>query len=165
MQHDDDSEFLPDMERARRGTVVAVSSSMALVGGARLTDYCASKSAVVGLMESLRLELKARRVAGVRTLIVAPFVVDTGMFQGAFAPETDMYVCMSSAMPHSAHHLLATSHPWQLVATVVLPKTECQGAGATYCNGDCAPRNTACGTVGAEVMPLSLPLLVEHTQT
>lgn len=107
MQHDDDSEFLPDMERTRRGAVVAVSSSMALVGGARLTDYCASKSAVVGLMESLRLELKARRVAGVRTLIVAPFVVDTGMFQGAFAPETDMYVrpqpCLVPPTTYSLH--------------------------------------------------------------
>jgi all-trans-retinol dehydrogenase (NAD+) len=58
---------------------VCVSSLMGLMGGARLTDYCASKFAVVGFCEALRLEANMPSIA-----VVCPYVVDTGMFKGAF---------------------------------------------------------------------------------
>jgi all-trans-retinol dehydrogenase (NAD+) len=73
--------FLPDMIAANSGHVVTVASSAGLVGVARLADYCASKFAAVGFDESLRAEL--RHVApGVRTTVICPYYINTGMFAG-----------------------------------------------------------------------------------
>lgn len=74
-------QFLPGMIRRRRGTVVSMASAAGLVGVARQTDYSASKFAAVGFTESLRAEMRAGRT-GVRTLVVCPYYVDTGMFDG-----------------------------------------------------------------------------------
>lgn len=45
-------------------------------------DYCASKFAAVGFHESLAHELIADEVEGVKTTLVCPYIVDTGMFEG-----------------------------------------------------------------------------------
>lgn len=85
--------FLPQMEAANDGVVVGMSSLMGLMSGAALTDYCASKHAVVGFMESLRLGLRRRKRWGVSTLTVCPFAVDTGMFSGIFRSDaSDSFV-------------------------------------------------------------------------
>lgn len=73
--------FLPDMVEAGSGHIVTLASAAGLIGVAGLSDYCASKWAAVGLDESLRVELK-QRAPGVRTTIVCPYFVDTGMFRG-----------------------------------------------------------------------------------
>ena len=73
--------FLPAMIEQGRGHVVTIASAAGLSGVARLTDYCASKFAAVGFDESLRLELK-RLGHPVRTTVVCPWYIDTGMFQG-----------------------------------------------------------------------------------
>jgi all-trans-retinol dehydrogenase (NAD+) len=73
--------FLPEMLARDAGCVVTVASAGGLVGTAKLTDYCASKFAAVGFDDSLRLELK-RLGSRVRTLVVCPFYVNTGMFEG-----------------------------------------------------------------------------------
>ena len=51
--------LLPTMRQRRGSRVVNVASVMGLIGGARLADYCASKWAIIGASESLRLELQA----------------------------------------------------------------------------------------------------------
>lgn len=71
--------FLPGMLARDRGTIVTVASAAGLVGVARQTDYAASKWAAIGFTESLRAELRG---TGVRTLVVAPYYIDTGMFAG-----------------------------------------------------------------------------------
>ncbi|BDU75522.1 SDR family oxidoreductase [Mesoterricola sediminis] len=73
--------FLPGMLAQGRGHVVTLASAAGLGGTSRLTDYCASKFAAVGFDESLRLELK-RLGHPVRTTLVCPFYIDTGMFAG-----------------------------------------------------------------------------------
>ena len=73
--------FLGGMANRRRGTVVTVASAAGLVGVARQTDYSASKFAAFGFNESLRAELRAGRT-GVNTLVVCPYYIDTGMFDG-----------------------------------------------------------------------------------
>jgi len=73
--------FLPGMVERGRGTVVTVASAAGLVGVARQTDYSASKFAAFGFNESLRAELRAGRT-GVDTLVVCPYYIDTGMFDG-----------------------------------------------------------------------------------
>ena len=73
--------FLPRMIAAGDGHIVTVASAGGIAGTARLVDYCASKFAAFGFDESLRLELR-RMGAPVRTTIVCPFYINTGMFDG-----------------------------------------------------------------------------------
>ncbi len=73
--------FLPAMVARRRGTVVTIAAAGGLIGVARQTDYSASTFAAVGFTESLRAEMRTQRTR-VRTLLVCPYYVDTGMFEG-----------------------------------------------------------------------------------
>lgn len=73
--------FLPGMLAAGKGHIVTVASAAGLAGTSRLVDYCSSKFAAVGFDESLRMELK-RLNSPVRTTVVCPFFIDTGMFEG-----------------------------------------------------------------------------------
>lgn len=45
-------------------------------------DYCASKFGLYGMNEALRMELKHDGFSEIRTTIVCPFLVDTGLFAG-----------------------------------------------------------------------------------
>merc|ERR1719213_1337957 len=73
--------LLPGMLERGSGSVVTVASAAGLQGVATLVDYCASKHAAVGFMEALRVELK-RGSSRVRTTLVCPYYIDTGMFEG-----------------------------------------------------------------------------------
>ena len=73
--------FLPGMLQRGSGHVVTIASAAGLIGTPRQTDYAASKHAAVGFAEALRFELK-RSSPGVKTTLVCPFYVDTGMFAG-----------------------------------------------------------------------------------
>jgi all-trans-retinol dehydrogenase (NAD+) len=73
--------FLPSMVGRNTGHVVTIASAGGLVGAPRLTDYCASKFAAVGFDEALRLEMQHLGYR-IRTTVVCPFYVDTGMFAG-----------------------------------------------------------------------------------
>jgi all-trans-retinol dehydrogenase (NAD+) len=74
--------FLPGMMAAGKGHIVTVASAAGLAGTSRLVDYCSSKFASVGFDESLRMELKQLN-SPIRTTVVCPFFIDTGMFEGA----------------------------------------------------------------------------------
>lgn len=74
-------EFLPAMIQRDHGHVVTVASAAGMVGVARQSDYSASKHAAVGFDESLRVELRRMR-SHVRTTVVCPYYIDTGMFEG-----------------------------------------------------------------------------------
>jgi all-trans-retinol dehydrogenase (NAD+) len=73
--------FLPGMLERDSGTVVTVSSAAGLVGVAQMTDYCPSKFGAFGFTEALRNELRAGG-SNVRTLLVCPYYISTGMFSG-----------------------------------------------------------------------------------
>ena len=81
--------FLPYMlEKGNECAVITISSLMGQMTGVKLTDYCASKHAANGFHESLRLELRAiaerSNRSVVHSMLVCPYVIDTGMFDGAF---------------------------------------------------------------------------------
>ena len=73
--------FLPQMKERDRGRLVTIASAAGLAGSATLTDYSGSKYAAVGLMESLRAELRDQ-ASSVSALTVCPFYINTGMFDG-----------------------------------------------------------------------------------
>ncbi|XP_068022834.1 epidermal retinol dehydrogenase 2 [Melanerpes formicivorus] len=74
--------FLPAMIASNHGHLVSIASAAGLVGTNRLADYCASKFAAVGFAESIAIEMKAMGSSGVKTTIVCPFYINTGMFEG-----------------------------------------------------------------------------------
>lgn len=74
--------FLPGMLERDRGTVATIASAAGLAGVARQTDYSASKWAAIGFTESLRAELRTDS-RSVGTFVMAPYYIDTGMFEGA----------------------------------------------------------------------------------
>ncbi|NXB49813.1 RDHE2 dehydrogenase, partial [Leucopsar rothschildi] len=74
--------FIPAMIAANHGHLVSIASCAGLCGGSQLSDYCASKFAAIGFAESIDMELRALRKTGVKTTIVCPFAIDTGMFDG-----------------------------------------------------------------------------------
>ena len=82
-------ELRPAHRAARRGAWVLVSSCMGLVGSARLADYVATKWALLGLAESLRLELARDGLSGreVAVVAVAPYATRTAMFAGILGGE------------------------------------------------------------------------------
>ena len=73
--------FLPGMIERDHGSVVTISSAAGLTGVAKQTDYSASKFAALGFTESLRNELRTDG-SNVGTLVVCPFYINTGMFEG-----------------------------------------------------------------------------------
>lgn len=74
--------FLPSMIERGEGHIVNIASSAGLQGFPKATDYNASKFAEVGFTESLRMELKKFGHRGIKTTLVCPYVIDTGMFDG-----------------------------------------------------------------------------------
>ena len=65
---------LPEMELAKRGNIVLISSGAGIVGIYGYTAYCPSKFALRGLAESLRGELKPKKIG---VTIVYPPDTDT----------------------------------------------------------------------------------------
>jgi all-trans-retinol dehydrogenase (NAD+) len=51
-------------------------------GISKLTDYCSSKFAAVGLHDALTAELKQTKKDGIQTTVVCPAFINTGMFHG-----------------------------------------------------------------------------------
>ncbi|NWH37766.1 RDHE2 dehydrogenase, partial [Chloropsis hardwickii] len=74
--------FLPAMIAADHGHLVSIASCAGLCGGDQVSDYCASKFAAIGFAESIDLEMRTLRKTGVKTTIVCPYVINTGMFNG-----------------------------------------------------------------------------------
>ncbi|HEX3782529.1 MAG TPA: SDR family oxidoreductase [Pseudonocardiaceae bacterium] len=67
---------IPGMLAQRRGRLVFVSSSLALMGSAGQANYAASKTGLIGLARSLAWELGTR---GITANVVAPGLIDTEM--------------------------------------------------------------------------------------
>jgi len=93
--------FLPEMIKQKSGHVVTVASIAGLVGMAQLTDYNASKAAVISLHESLRYELDKRyHVPQIRTSLVVPGHILTPLFSTIRLPNTWLFrFCFPSLEP------------------------------------------------------------------
>ena len=75
--------FLPEMYERNSGHIVNISSAAGTIGVAGLAVYCATKWAVWGLTESLRMEAMMNNKNGVKYSSIHPGYIKTGMFEGA----------------------------------------------------------------------------------
>lgn len=75
------SEFLPAMVKQNMGHICNIASSAGLISNPKMSVYVASKWAVTGWSDSLRIEMQQLKLnIGVTT--VTPYYINTGMFDG-----------------------------------------------------------------------------------
>ena len=75
--------LLPDMYERNFGFIVNISSAAGMIGVPNLAVYSATKWAVWGLTESLRMEAHNRGKNGVKFASIHPCFLAKGMFEGA----------------------------------------------------------------------------------
>lgn len=78
-------EFLGGMIKQREGHIINIASAAGLIANPNMSVYAASKWAVIGWSESLRLEME-RDDTGVHITTVMPSYINTGMFDGVKSP-------------------------------------------------------------------------------
>jgi len=105
---------IPSMRAARTGNIVNIASLAGRRGTPPIGGYCASKFAVVGLTEALRVELYG---SGVKVSLVMPGLIDTPMTQGTAGGDSLSGAPGFFAMP-------AQWVTWAVIAAVVLGLTE-----------------------------------------
>jgi NAD(P)-dependent dehydrogenase (short-subunit alcohol dehydrogenase family) len=106
---------LPSMRKAGSGHIVNIASLAGRRGMPPLGGYCASKFAVVGLTEALRVELYG---TGVKLSLVMPGVIDTPMAHGAAAANA------FKGLPESMYAMPVRWVTWAVVAALVLGLAE-----------------------------------------
>ena len=74
--------FMPDMLEKNFGHIINISSASSLTGAPKLAVYAATKWAVAGLTESLRLEVKKMGKSGVKFSSIHPNFLKKGLFEG-----------------------------------------------------------------------------------
>ena len=81
-------EFLPDMiaDRSRQHRILNIASAAGTLANPNMSVYAASKWALIGWGESLRLELTRGGNRHVAVTTFCPSFVSTGMFEGARGP-------------------------------------------------------------------------------
>ncbi|WWC59961.1 uncharacterized protein I303_102524 [Kwoniella dejecticola CBS 10117] len=84
--------FLPALIRRGMGHVVTMSSVMGVVGAAQMTDYCASKAALISLNQSLRFELDNRyKTPNIHTTLLLPSFIQTDLFSKTILPTSRIF--------------------------------------------------------------------------
>jgi len=92
--------FLPEMIKQKTGHIVTMASVMGLVGSAQMTDYSASKAALISLHESLRYELDKRYLTPkIRTTLVAAGYVQTPLFSHVTLPSSSWFKFLVPSLP------------------------------------------------------------------
>ncbi len=77
--------FIQPMIESGWGHVVNIASAAAMIPNPKMSVYAASKWAVLGWSESLRLELE-QESENLKVTTVTPSYINTGMFEGVKAP-------------------------------------------------------------------------------
>lgn len=73
--------FLPEMLTNNDGAICNIASSAGLISNPKMSVYAASKWAVVGWSDSLRLEME-QQGRNISVTTIMPYYINTGMFDG-----------------------------------------------------------------------------------
>ena len=78
-------QFLPDMIARDSGHICNISSAGGLISNPKMSVYAASKWAVIGWSDSVRIEMEQIK-SRVKVTTIAPYYIKTGMFDGVKSP-------------------------------------------------------------------------------
>jgi all-trans-retinol dehydrogenase (NAD+) len=116
--------FLPDLLGRPDAHLVNVASASGYIGLPFGATYASSKWAVIGLSESLQLELELQGHRNVHVTTVCPSYVSTGLFDGAKAPLTTDLLTADGLATQVVEAVLANAvalnTPWLVHATPIL---------------------------------------------
>ncbi|KAK0230484.1 retinal short-chain dehydrogenase/reductase [Armillaria fumosa] len=92
--------FLPGMIQNGTGHIVTMSSALGYGGVVRMSDYAASKAALISLNESLRYELdKLYKCPGIRTTLVVSGRIFTPLFQSINTSSSPIFKFFMPTIP------------------------------------------------------------------
>ncbi len=129
--------ILPSMIKRKSGTIVAISSVLGGLPLPKRSAYVASKHAIEGYFQTLRLELSA---TGVKVLIVRPGLIATNFSKNAFeadgsthgkssagkwrrtSPETCASAILDAILEGRENLLVGGIETWGLLAKRLLPE-------------------------------------------
>ncbi|XP_041329693.1 LOW QUALITY PROTEIN: epidermal retinol dehydrogenase 2-like [Pyrgilauda ruficollis] len=74
--------FLPAMVACNRGHLVSTASAAGVLGLYRLSDYSASQSAIIAMMEAINSELYHGGKRGIKITIICPYFISTRLSKG-----------------------------------------------------------------------------------
>ncbi|KZS97932.1 retinal short-chain dehydrogenase/reductase [Sistotremastrum niveocremeum HHB9708] len=115
--------FLPELLKQKSGHIVTVGSVLGLLGIPSLSDYCASKAAVINLHETLRYELDTKYCTpNIRTTLLMPGHIETEMFSGIKMPESFLNKFVAPRLaPHTVVKAIIAALDDQESRTIRLP--------------------------------------------
>jgi len=106
--------LLPTMIRKKTGHIVNIASAAGMTANFKMAVYVASKWAVIGWSESLRLELEAI-TKDLHVTTVTPFYINTGMFDGVrspLVPIVDQHVAARKIIKGVKQNKIYIRMPW-----------------------------------------------------
>lgn len=77
--------FIKEMIKQKKGHVINIASAAGIISNKRMSAYLASKWAVKGWSDALRMELESME-GDLHVTTVCPSYINTGMFKGVKAP-------------------------------------------------------------------------------
>ncbi len=78
------AQVLPDMITRNHGHICNIASAAGMLSNPKMSVYAASKWAVIGWSDSVRIELQQAK-SKVRITTIAPYFINTGMFDGVYS--------------------------------------------------------------------------------
>lgn len=116
--------FLPDLLGRPDAHIVNVASASGYIGLPFGTTYAASKWAVIGFSESLRLELAQLGRRNVHVTTMCPSYVSTGLFEGARPPRFTSMLTAERLADKTVNAVLSNREtvrtPWLVAVTPFL---------------------------------------------
>ena len=118
-------ELLPAMMKSgRRARILNVASAAGTLANPGMSVYAASKWAMIGWSESLRLELEANKHPQITVTTFCPSYISTGMFAGARGPLLTPIMTPKKAVDAAWNGLLAgralVMKPWTVKLAMAL---------------------------------------------
>lgn len=111
-------EFLPGMIERKQGHIINIASAAGMTANPKMSVYVASKWAVIGWSESIRLELEQLSTS-LRVTTVTPFYINTGMFDGVrspLVPIVDQHVAARKIINGVRKNKIFVRMPWIVYA-------------------------------------------------
>uniref|UniRef100_A0A8C5T8X9 Short-chain dehydrogenase/reductase 3 n=1 Tax=Malurus cyaneus samueli TaxID=2593467 RepID=A0A8C5T8X9_9PASS len=127
--------FLPAMVACNRGHLVSTASTAGILGFYRMSDYSASKSAIIGMMEAINSELYHAGKRGIKTTIVCPYFISTRLSRGFRRNLIGEWALLMFCAPRNLGSVItvrAVRYPCMTCPYSLCP-TVCTG---TYCASD-----------------------------